>query len=260
LYKAVGCKECAKTGYRGRLAVMEILVTDSEVERRISAGESTERISDAARRAGMRTMWDSGVEHVLHGETDIDELLRVLEVPTEGTDRGAAPARPSRPSTSRQPTPTPSSAVTPVRSPSFLPDEVLELVDDPGTSRRHGRQTVLLVEDEDQLRTVLRDLLEREGFAVLEARDGVQALDEIDRHAPDALVLDLNLPRLDGYQVLNHIRARSATASIPVLVLTARGDEDSEVKVFESGANDFITKPFRPRALSARLKALLAKT
>jgi DNA-binding response OmpR family regulator len=119
---------------------------------------------------------------------------------------------------------------------------------------------VLLVEDEDQLRTVLRDLLEREGFAVLEARDGVQALDEIDRHAPDALVLDLNLPRLDGYQVLNHIRARSATASIPVLVLTARGDEDSEVKVFESGANDFITKPFRPRALSARLKALLAKT
>ena len=104
---------------------------------------------------------------------------------------------------------------------------------------------------------MLRDLLEREGFAVIEARDGVQALDEIDRHAPDALVLDLNLPRLDGYQVLSHMRARTATATIPVLVLTARGDEDSEVKVFESGANDFITKPFRPRALSARLKALL---
>jgi two-component system chemotaxis response regulator CheY len=119
---------------------------------------------------------------------------------------------------------------------------------------------VLLVEDEDQLRGVLKELLEREGFVVVEARDGVQALEELDRAAPDALVLDLNLPRLDGYQVLTHMRARAAMAKIPVLVLTARGDEDSEVKVFESGASDFIAKPFRPRALSARLKAMLAKS
>ena len=258
LYKAVGCKECASMGYRGRLAVMEILVTDPEVERRISAGESTERISDAARRAGMRTMWDSGVEHVLHGETDIDELLRVLEVQGEGERGGAAPARQATTGV-RQPVPTPVVAAPAIRS-SFLPDEVLELVDEPGSSRRDGRHTVLLVEDEDQLRTVLKDLLEREGFVVIEARDGVQALEEMDRSAPHALVLDLNLPRLDGYQVLTHMRARAATADIPVLVLTARGDEDSEVKVFESGANDFIAKPFRPRALSARLKAMLAKS
>jgi Tfp pilus assembly pilus retraction ATPase PilT/CheY-like chemotaxis protein len=260
MYKAVGCKECGNMGYRGRLAVMEILVTDPEVERRISAGESTERISDAARRAGMRPMWDSGVEHVLHGETDIDELLRVLEVPGEGTyPAHEAPVRRST-TTVRQPTPTSAAAVQPSRSRSFLPDEVLELVDDMGGARRESRQTILLVEDEDQLRGALRDLLEREGFVVIEARDGVQALDEMDRGAPDALVLDLNLPRLDGYQVLTHMRARATTAGIPVLVLTARGDEDSEVKVFESGANDFITKPFRPRALSARLKALLAKS
>jgi len=156
-------------------------------------------------------------------------------------------------------TPASSPAVRPPLR-SFLPDEVLELLDEAeGGSRGGTRHTVLLVEDEDQLRGVLRDLLEREGFTVVEARDGVQALDEIDRHAPDAMVLDINLPRLDGYQVLSHMRARPATASIPVLVLTAREDEDSEVKVFESGANDFISKPFRPRALSARLKALLTK-
>jgi DNA-binding response OmpR family regulator len=139
---------------------------------------------------------------------------------------------------------------------------VLELVDDvSGGAKKPGRYTVLLVEDEDSLRRVLKDLLEREGYSVIEAQDGVQALDEIDRHAPDALVLDLHLPRgLDGYQVLSHIRARPSTAGLPVLVLTALGDEESEVKVFESGANDFITKPFRPRALSARLKALLRKS
>jgi type II secretory ATPase GspE/PulE/Tfp pilus assembly ATPase PilB-like protein len=260
LYKAVGCKDCGSTGYRGRLAVMEILVTDSEVERRISGGESTERISDAARKAGMRTMWDSGVEHVLKGETDIDELLRVLEVPME-SEKAAPASRVAQPTPQARPaTPSSSAGVRPAaRSSTFLPEEVLELVDDPGTARRDG-QKVLLVEDEDQLRLVLRDLLEREGFTVVEATDGVHALDAIDRDAPDAIVLDLNLPRLDGYQVLTHIRARAATASIPVLVLTALGDEDSEVKVFQSGANDFIAKPFRPRALSARLKKLMQKS
>ena len=142
--------------------------------------------------------------------------------------------------------------------PGFLPEEVLELVDDPASgAKRLMRQTVLLVEDEEPLRHVLRDLLEREGYAVVEAGDGVQALDELDRSAPDAIVLDLNLPRLDGFGFLSHLRARAGTADLPVLVLTAKGDEDSEVRVFESGANDFITKPFRPRALSARLRALL---
>jgi type II secretory ATPase GspE/PulE/Tfp pilus assembly ATPase PilB-like protein len=264
LYRAVGCKECGNTGYRGRLAIMEILVTDAEVERRISAGESTERISDAARRGGMRTMWDSGVEHVLGGETDLEELLRVLEVPVEGeekTTKGRAKDKePLAAASVRTATPMPQPA-TRNGARNFLPEEVLELVDDiTGGAKGAGRHTVLLVEDEDALRTVLRDLLEREGYSVIEAQDGVQALDEIDRHAPDALVLDLNLPRLDGYQVLNHIRARPGTAELPVLVLTAKGDEDSEVKVFENGANDFITKPFRPRALSARLKALLRKS
>jgi type II secretory ATPase GspE/PulE/Tfp pilus assembly ATPase PilB-like protein len=262
LYRAVGCKECGNTGYRGRLAIMEIMITDAEVERRISASESTERIADAARRGGMKTMWDSGAEHVANGDTDLEELLRVLEVPGESDDKGPA-SRPSQAaqgtSSVRTATPPPMPALR-TTSRNFLPDEVLELVDDiTGGGKKAGKHTVLLVEDEDSLRHVLRDLLEREGYSVIEAQDGVQALDEIDRHAPDALVLDLNLPRLDGYQVLSHIRARPGTSALPVLVLTAKGDEDSEVKVFENGANDFITKPFRPRALSARLKALLKK-
>ena len=262
LYRAVGCKECGNTGYRGRLAIMEIMVTDPEIERRIGAADSTERIAEAARRGGMRTMWESGAEHVIGGETDIEELLRVLEVPGENEEKPVqrGTAQSSSAGSVRSPTPPPMPAVRQsVRN--FLPEDVLELVDDiGGGAKKSGRQTVLLVEDEDALRQVLRDLLEREGYSVIEAQDGVQALDEVDRHAPDALVLDLNLPRLDGYQVLSHLRARPGTAALPVLVLTAKGDEESEVRVFENGANDFITKPFRPRALSARLKALLRKT
>jgi two-component system phosphate regulon response regulator PhoB len=118
---------------------------------------------------------------------------------------------------------------------------------------------VLLVEDEDQLRRVMKDLLQREGYRVAEARDGIQALDEVDRSAPDVIILDLNLPGLDGYGVLQQLRSRPATREIPVMVLTAKGDEDNEVRVFELGADDFVTKPFRARALTARLEAVLGR-
>jgi DNA-binding response OmpR family regulator len=140
----------------------------------------------------------------------------------------------------------------------------LDRADEPGApdgalSGRGRGAKVLLVEDEEPLRRVMKDLLEREGYIVSEARDGVQALDEVDRHAPDIIVLDLNLPGLDGYSVLQQLRSRAATRSIPVMVLTAKGDEDNEVRVFELGADDFITKPFRARALSARLEAVLGR-
>ena len=275
VYRAVGCAECAGTGYLGRLAVMEVLVTDAEVERRISAAESTERVAEAARLGGMRSMWESGVEHVREGTTDIDEILRVIEVPqpvAESPTRTVERRHPNRRTplsspgirTSTPTAPMPATrGLTPRAVPAsgFLPEDAFELLDDASVvpPRQSAREIVLLVEDEEPLRHVLRDLLEREGFHVVEAADGVQALDEIDRSAPDVIVLDLSLPRLDGYGVLKHLRARPATARVPVLVLTARADEDNEVRVFESGANDFITKPFRPRALSARLKALLRK-
>ena len=265
LYKAGGCAECSQTGYRGRMAVMEVLTVNSEVERLIAGGATPDVISDAARRNGMKTLWESGIEHVRAGETSLDELLRVVEPPVEqplrrpstvrGADAESTRARDDGNGRAAVRTPSRNTAVKPPPPP--LPEEALQLLDDLFDETFNGRKTVLLVEDEAPLRLVLRDLLEREGFTVVEAADGVEALDEIDRSAPDVLVLDLNLPRLDGYGVLSHLRARPSTAKLPVIVLTAKGDEDNEVRVFETGANDFLTKPFRPRALSARLRALL---
>jgi two-component system phosphate regulon response regulator PhoB len=135
----------------------------------------------------------------------------------------------------------------------------MELVDEVPSAARGIGTCVLLVEDEEPLRRVMRDLLEREGYTVAEAGDGVQALDQVDRKAPDVIILDLNLPGLDGYGVLQQLRSRPATRTVPIMVLTAKGDEDNEVRVFELGANDFITKPFRARALSARLEAVLGR-
>ncbi|HJU74324.1 MAG TPA: ATPase, T2SS/T4P/T4SS family [Gemmatimonadaceae bacterium] len=277
LYRPVGCVECGASGYRGRVAVTEVIIADSELERAISLGETSERVTEIARAAGMRSLWESGITHVLDGLTDLEELGRVLEVPVtaprRATPRSSATMQPSHTPMTRSQSAGMRADVT-GEVPSFdksrqrragetprtaaALDHAFELVDDLKPGRTDGaiRERVLLVEDEAPLRGVLRDLLEREGYVVIEAADGVQALDGIDRSAPDLIILDLNLPRLDGFGVLQHLRTRASTSALPVLVLTAKGDEDSEVRVFEAGANDFLTKPFRPRALIARLKAL----
>ena len=277
LYRAAGCPDCAMTGYRGRFSILEILTMTPELERRIAGGEAADRIAEAARRGGMKSLWDSGLAHVTRGESTIEELTRVVDIPSEDGGRGpgghaaespqqSGGARVSRAVSGR---PSPGGGVAGPAEPAAAASvsmhhfDLLEEPAPPATRRSgaHGAPSskVLLVDDEDSLRKVMRDLLEREGYVVTEARDGVQALDQVDRVGPDIIVLDLNLPGLDGYGVLSHLRSRPATANIPVIVLTAKGDEDNEVRVFELGADDFLTKPFRARALSARLEAVLGR-
>jgi type II secretory ATPase GspE/PulE/Tfp pilus assembly ATPase PilB-like protein/ActR/RegA family two-component response regulator len=267
LYRATGCPECAMTGYRGRFSIAEILRITPAIERLVGAGATADKIADAARDEGMRTLWDSGLAHVLRGDSTIDELLRVVDVPQ--ADDSAVKGRQKKRESGRSKAGVDSgeTATAVETPPRRTPDrghsldgsfELLEPVD--GAAAGTVEAKVLLVDDEDQLRRVMRDLLEREGYVVTEARDGVEALDQIDRHAPDIIVLDLNLPGLDGYGVLSHLRSRPATVDIPVVVLTAQGDEDNEVRVFEMGADDFLSKPFRARALSARLQAVLGRS
>jgi type IV pilus assembly protein PilB len=265
LLRAVGCSECAMTGYRGRFSIMEVLTMNSDLERRIGQGATADVIAEGAREYGMRSLFESGLRHVLAGDSSLEELLRVADVPPE-EEVTRRPARPARQAAAPPPAPASPPPAAPAKAePSLDFAEALELVDDlpngaaPASGARGVGTCVLLVEDEDQLRRVMRDLLEREGYTVAEARDGVQALDQVDRFAPDVIILDLNLPALDGYSVLTQLRSRPATRSIPVMVLTAKGDEDNEVRVFELGADDFITKPFRAKALSARLEAVLGR-
>ena len=265
LYRHAGCPDCAMTGYRGRFSILEILTMTAELERRIAAGEAADRVAEAAKRGGMKSLWDSGLAHVTRGESTIEELLRVVDIPEDEEDpeadapRQSGQSRRSGSKDALQFTPVPGALTAPPQPVSTHFDLLEE--SPPRRSGAHGQPAskVLLVDDEDSLRKVMRDLLERDGYVVTEARDGVQALDQVDRVGPDIIVLDLNLPGLDGYGVLSHLRSRPATAGIPVIVLTAKGDEDNEVRVFELGADDFLTKPFRARALSARLEAVLGR-
>ncbi len=121
------------------------------------------------------------------------------------------------------------------------------------------RRKVLVIEDERDIRELVRLCLEAEGFQVLEAGDGEFGLSLVRRERPALVVLDLMLPGLGGLEVCRRIRADAATARLPVVVLTARSAEADKVVGLEMGADDYVTKPFSPRELAARVKALLRR-
>ncbi len=118
------------------------------------------------------------------------------------------------------------------------------------------RRRILVVDDEERMVRFIRMNLEHDGFLVTEALNGKQAIDK-QRETPDLILLDVMMPDIDGFEVLKTIREVS---SVPVIMLTAKGEEDDRVHGLELGADDYITKPFSPRELVSRVKAVLRRT
>ena len=119
-------------------------------------------------------------------------------------------------------------------------------------------QKILVVDDEARMRKLVSDFLTRDGFEVLEAEDGEKAMDLFYSEKDIALViLDVMMPRMDGWQVLREMRESS---QVPVIMLTARSDEKDELKGFDLGVDEYVTKPFSPRTLVARVEAILRRT
>jgi two-component system phosphate regulon response regulator PhoB len=121
------------------------------------------------------------------------------------------------------------------------------------------RPSVLVVEDEVALLTLLRYNLEKEGFAVAEAHDGEEALLQLKEQRPDAVLLDWMLPRVSGLELCRQIRRSSAWRDLPIIMLTARGEESDRVRGLDSGADDYVVKPFSPNELVARLRAVIRR-
>jgi two-component system phosphate regulon response regulator PhoB len=119
---------------------------------------------------------------------------------------------------------------------------------------------VLIVEDEAALVTLLRYNLEGEGFRVAEANDGEQALVLAKEETPDIVLLDWMLPLMSGIEVCRQLRRIPATRDVPIILLTARGEETDKVRGLDSGADDYITKPFSPAELIARIRAVLRRS
>jgi DNA-binding response OmpR family regulator len=119
--------------------------------------------------------------------------------------------------------------------------------------------TVLVADDDDDIRALVAFRLERVGYRVLTAGDGAEALELAVAQTPDLALLDLSMPRLDGYQVTREIRRHDATRRMPVILLTARAQEADVARGFETGADDYVKKPFSPQELAARVQAILGR-
>jgi len=121
-------------------------------------------------------------------------------------------------------------------------------------------ETILVVDDEANIIELAALYLEQEGFRVRSATDGGQALDMIAREHPALMVLDLMLPEVDGWEVCRRLRSGKVAPDLPIIMLTARDDDVDKIVGLELGADDYVTKPFNPRELVARVKAILRRT
>ncbi|MEK6678494.1 MAG: response regulator transcription factor [Nitrospirota bacterium] len=118
---------------------------------------------------------------------------------------------------------------------------------------------ILLIEDDKDIINLVKHYLEKEGYRTFEAADGVKGLDILKKEKVDLAILDIMLPELNGIDVLKRIKGDAKTANIPVIMLTAKGEETDKIVGLELGADDYITKPFSPKELVARVKALLRR-
>lgn len=124
------------------------------------------------------------------------------------------------------------------------------------TSSRRPRRRILVVDDEPRMVHFIRLNLEHDGFTVIEANSGADALEQLRDQLPELILLDVMMPDLDGFETLRLIREVS---TVPVIMLTAKGEEDDRVRGLELGADDYVTKPFSPRELVSRVKAVLRR-
>jgi DNA-binding response OmpR family regulator len=118
---------------------------------------------------------------------------------------------------------------------------------------------ILVADDDEDIRRLLRFRLERAGYGVIEARDGEEALALALEHRPDLAVMDVMMPKATGYEVTRRLREDESTRKIPVILLTARAQEADVSRGFEAGADDYLRKPFSPQELRARVHAILGR-
>jgi DNA-binding response OmpR family regulator len=122
------------------------------------------------------------------------------------------------------------------------------------------RQPVILAADDDEdILQLVAFRLGRSGYRVLQARDGEEAVALALEHEPDLAVLDVGMPKLDGFEVVRRLRAHEATKGMPIIMLTARAQDTDVEEGFDAGANDYLRKPFSPQELKARVQAMLAR-
>jgi type IV pilus assembly protein PilB len=235
-----GCQKCGMTGIKGRIAIHEVLEVNEEIRELISNRASEQAIRKAAKRTGMRTLFEDGLDKAAHGLTTLDELLRVASADETGERIGE----------------TRSSGSGATVTPPLAAQAVGPIV--PSRDLSHLR--VLVVEDSPTIASVVKYFLELEGFEVLLAGNGLVGLEIARQAVPDIIVSDVNMPGMGGVEMVKAIRLDPRLSGIRILMLTSEASIECETAGLEAGADDYILKPVEPRRLAARVQALLARS
>jgi type IV pilus assembly protein PilB len=234
-WKGTGCEACQHTGYSGRLGLFEMLTLNSSLKEVISGGLSGEKLKKAALKEGFQVMSFDGIQKALQGLTTIEEVFRVA--PPEITSDSPATAM-----------------VAPAQEALTSKEE-----DDECSLTTDCPIKILVVDDNLVVLKLLRHLLESEDYLVITAENGVGAFKLATTENPDIIVTDYEMPEMDGVMLIKELKGQIATRFIPVMMLTARDEEESELEGLNAGADDYLTKPIARKRFLARVALLLKR-
>lgn len=285
IFRAAGCQACDGTGYRGRVGIYEVLTVGPGMREKIQAGASDAELRRTGVASGTEWLWDNAAKKVIAGVTSYEEVSRVIQAdeaqqtacpscraPIDAdfstcpyclhtlkktcagcgqdlrADWRACPyCRSAAPETAA-PTAAPVTSLAERASTPVLPP-----------SRRIH---VLVVDDDPDILLITSKALKGLPFetTISTAVDGIRALEIIERDVPDMVVLDLNMPGMDGFEVCRRLRAGMRTTFVPVLMLTANASEDARTRGFLVGTDDYVAKPYSVPELQARVTRLIRRT
>jgi type IV pilus assembly protein PilB len=237
-YEKSGCNDCMDTGYKGRLAIFEVLYVNNQIRKLIAEGADQQMLMQAAREADMLTLFEDGFNKALAGHTSLDEVERLCTVPKSFSMREQMDEQ-------QQLLPYGSAQ----RSQNQIPVQQAGEAD---------QQTILIVDDSSDLRLYVEVILKGYGYNVSQAEDGQQAWEMLQTMRPSLVLLDVEMPKMSGLELLQKIRDDKSFNDMPVVMLTSHKGEEQEVLGLETGADDYIGKPVEPLKLQARIKRTLA--
>jgi type IV pilus assembly protein PilB len=236
--KGAGCEACGYSGYSGRFGLFEVLVMTTTLKEALGTKVTAEGLRKIAEGEGFQSMSMDGITKALQGMTTIEELFRV------------APPEIYEP------------PVEEVIQPAFQEEVVYEESppEEHVSSLSMSRPPkILLADDNEIILKVISNILESDGYRIDRAKNGMEALRLALQEKPDLIITDFLMPVMDGVTLIKRLKSQLATRYIPIIMLTAKDEEDAEVEVIDAGADDYLTKPVNAEKLLVRIKRLLKR-
>ena len=255
VYEPKGCIKCGFTGYKGRIGVFEILILDQIFKDIISKQASVMIMRKIAKTNGFKNLFEDAMGLVAQGITDYNEILRVINptsVAEKKEEEKAILIDYSEDDTPKL-----------VEEEKFrektLPTSTIKIDQSP-TEIKNSPATILITDDSKEIRLMVSKIIQKmTKWQTMEAKDGQEALDIIRKNKPDLIILDVMMPNMDGYELLQEMKSDKDLEKIPVLIYSALSTDNSKKKVYELGADGFIIKPIEPHRLIEQMGKVLKR-